>query len=70
MVDLLTSQKLTWKKKSSEDDGRVFEVKALEQSEDPELLQVVSDARTALIEQVHDHTLRASVRNDEILRCP
>lgn len=36
------------------DDGRVFEVKALDRSDDPDLLQVVSDARTALIEQVAD----------------
>lgn len=43
-----------WKMKSMRDDGRVFEVKALDRSDDPDLLQVVSDARTALIEQVHD----------------
>lgn len=51
---MLTSQKLMWKMKSMRDDGRVFEVKALDRSDDPDLLQVVSDARTALIEQVHD----------------
>lgn len=54
MVDLLTNQKLIWEMKSTRDDGRVFEVKALEQSDDPELLQVVRDARAALIEQVAD----------------
>uniref|UniRef100_A0A3P8RI06 Elongation factor G2 n=1 Tax=Astatotilapia calliptera TaxID=8154 RepID=A0A3P8RI06_ASTCA len=54
VVDLLTSQKLMWKMKSMRDDGRVFEVKALDRSDDPDLLQVVSDARTALIEQVAD----------------
>uniref|UniRef100_A0A3Q4GPZ4 Ribosome-releasing factor 2, mitochondrial n=1 Tax=Neolamprologus brichardi TaxID=32507 RepID=A0A3Q4GPZ4_NEOBR len=54
VVDLLTSQKLMWKMKSMRDDGRAFEVKALDRSDDPDLLQVVSDARTALIEQVAD----------------
>ncbi|XP_030597898.1 ribosome-releasing factor 2, mitochondrial [Archocentrus centrarchus] len=54
VVDLLTNQKLIWKMKSTRDDGRVFEVKGLEQSDDPELLQVVRDARAALIEQVAD----------------
>uniref|UniRef100_A0A669DS35 Ribosome-releasing factor 2, mitochondrial n=1 Tax=Oreochromis niloticus TaxID=8128 RepID=A0A669DS35_ORENI len=54
VVDLLTSRKLMWKMKSMRDDGRVFEVKALDRSDDPDLLQVVSDARTALIEQVAD----------------
>lgn len=54
VVDLLTNQKLTWKLKSMKDDGRVFEIKALDESDDPELLQVVDEARTALIEQVAD----------------
>uniref|UniRef100_A0A3Q1B9G3 Ribosome-releasing factor 2, mitochondrial n=1 Tax=Amphiprion ocellaris TaxID=80972 RepID=A0A3Q1B9G3_AMPOC len=54
VVDLLTNQKLIWKLKSMRDDGRVFEIKALDQSDDPELLQVVGEARTALIEQVAD----------------
>ncbi|XP_069024567.1 ribosome-releasing factor 2, mitochondrial [Embiotoca jacksoni] len=54
VVDLLTNQKLTWKPKSTGDDGRAFEVKHLDQSDDAELLQAVSEARTALIEQVAD----------------
>ncbi|XP_063334220.1 ribosome-releasing factor 2, mitochondrial isoform X2 [Pelmatolapia mariae] len=54
VVDLLTSRKLMWKIKSMRDDGRVFEVKALDRSDDPDLLQMVSDARAALIEQVAD----------------
>ncbi|XP_008293713.1 ribosome-releasing factor 2, mitochondrial [Stegastes partitus] len=54
VVDLLTSQKLIWKPKSVTEDGRVFEAKALDQSDDPDLLQEVSEARTALIEQVAD----------------
>ncbi|XP_062290091.1 ribosome-releasing factor 2, mitochondrial [Scomber scombrus] len=54
VVDLLTNQKLIWKLKSSENDGRVFEIKPLEHSDEPELLQEVSEARTALIEQVAD----------------
>lgn len=54
VVDLLTNQKLIWKLKSLQDDGRRFEVKALDQADDPELLQVASEARMALIEQVAD----------------
>ncbi|XP_018528475.1 ribosome-releasing factor 2, mitochondrial [Lates calcarifer] len=54
VVDLLTNQKLTWQQRSMGDDGRVFESKPLDQSDDPELLQEVSEARAALIEQVAD----------------
>ncbi|XP_031716098.1 ribosome-releasing factor 2, mitochondrial [Anarrhichthys ocellatus] len=54
VVDLLTNQKLTWKLRSTRDDGRVFESKPLDQSDEPELLQEVNEARTALIEQVAD----------------
>lgn len=34
------------------DDGRMFESKPLDQSDEPELLQEVNEARAALIEQV------------------
>ncbi|GLD51672.1 ribosome-releasing factor 2, mitochondrial [Lates japonicus] len=54
VVDLLTNQKLTWQQRSMGDDGRVFESKPLDQSDDPELLQEVNEARAALIEQVAD----------------
>ncbi|XP_047426475.1 ribosome-releasing factor 2, mitochondrial [Mugil cephalus] len=55
VVDLLTNQKLVWKIRSlKDDDGRAFEIKNLDRSDDPELLQMVSEARTALIEQVAD----------------
>lgn len=54
MVDLLTSQKLLWKLGSFRDDGRMFESKPLDPSDEPDLLQEVKEARTALIEQVHD----------------
>ncbi|XP_041825790.1 ribosome-releasing factor 2, mitochondrial [Melanotaenia boesemani] len=54
VVDLLTNQKLKWKLRSTDDDGRVFETKALDPSDDPDLLEAVSEARTALIEQVAD----------------
>ncbi|KAK9532340.1 hypothetical protein VZT92_009728 [Zoarces viviparus] len=54
VVDLLTNQKLTWKLRSTSDDGRAFESKPLDQSDEPELLQEVTEARTALIEQVAD----------------
>ncbi|KAM6985462.1 ribosome-releasing factor 2, mitochondrial [Aplochiton taeniatus] len=54
LVNLITNQKITWQLKDREDDGRVFKTVALSQSDDPELLQKVMEARTALIEQVAD----------------
>ncbi|KAK5852346.1 hypothetical protein PBY51_023821 [Eleginops maclovinus] len=56
VVDLLTNQKLIWRPRSmrEEDDGRIFESKPLDESEEPELLEQVNEARTALIEQVAD----------------
>ncbi|XP_029024426.1 ribosome-releasing factor 2, mitochondrial [Betta splendens] len=54
VVDLLTNQKLIWKLSSLSDDGRLFESKPLKQSDDSDLLQEVSEARAALIEQVAD----------------
>lgn len=56
VVDLLTNQKLIWKHKTmrDEEDGRTFEITPLDESEEPELLQEVSEARAALIEQVAD----------------
>ncbi|XP_056259889.1 ribosome-releasing factor 2, mitochondrial [Seriola aureovittata] len=54
VVDLLTNQKLIWKLRSMGDDGRMFESKPLDQSDEPELLQEVNEARMALIEQVAD----------------
>lgn len=36
-----------------EDDGRRYETMPLDQSDEPELLQAVKEARSALIEQVH-----------------
>ncbi|KAG7215338.1 hypothetical protein INR49_022575 [Caranx melampygus] len=56
VVDLLTNQKLTWKLRSlgDDDDGRTFESKTLDQTDEPDLLQEVNEARAALIEQVAD----------------
>ncbi|XP_041816101.1 ribosome-releasing factor 2, mitochondrial [Chelmon rostratus] len=54
VVDLLTNQKLMWNLSSLENDGRMFESKPLEQSDAPELLQEVKEARAALIEQIAD----------------
>lgn len=54
VVDLITNQKLLWKAGSPGDDGRTFDSKPLGQSDEPELLQVVLEARAALIEQVPD----------------
>ncbi|KAM9307399.1 ribosome-releasing factor 2, mitochondrial isoform 2-T2 [Pholidichthys leucotaenia] len=54
IVDLLTNQKFLWKLNSMGNDGRAFEVEAVNQSDDPDFLQMVSEARMALIEQVAD----------------
>ncbi|XP_058473048.1 ribosome-releasing factor 2, mitochondrial [Solea solea] len=54
VVDLITSQKLIWKLSSAGGDGRLFESAPLNQSDEPDLLQEVSEARAALIEQVAD----------------
>ncbi|XP_076614186.1 ribosome-releasing factor 2, mitochondrial [Chaetodon auriga] len=54
VVDLLTNQKLIWNPKSLRDDGQMFESKPLGQSDEPELLQEVKEARMALIEQIAD----------------
>ncbi|TNN44231.1 Ribosome-releasing factor 2, mitochondrial [Liparis tanakae] len=51
VVDLLTNQKLTWNPASARDDGQAFHSKALDQSDEPELLREVGEARAALIEQ-------------------
>lgn len=68
MVDLLTNQKLIWKLGSVGDDGRVFESKPLDQSDEPELLQEAHEARTALIEQVDVLKFKA-LRINKILGC-
>ncbi|XP_048875020.1 ribosome-releasing factor 2, mitochondrial [Brienomyrus brachyistius] len=52
LVDLITSQRMTWHQ--SDSDGRVFETKPLDSSDDPEFLRNVRDARSNLIEQVAD----------------
>uniref|UniRef100_W5KRN7 Ribosome-releasing factor 2, mitochondrial n=1 Tax=Astyanax mexicanus TaxID=7994 RepID=W5KRN7_ASTMX len=54
LVDLITKQRMTWEGKSWAEDGRVFTSRALELTDDPELLEEVSQARGALIEQVAD----------------
>uniref|UniRef100_A0A671WAH3 Elongation factor G2 n=1 Tax=Sparus aurata TaxID=8175 RepID=A0A671WAH3_SPAAU len=61
VVDLLTNQKLSWKLGSSGDDGRKFESKPLDQSDEPELLQEVNEARTALIEQLQEAVRRVTL---------
>ncbi|XP_056146803.1 ribosome-releasing factor 2, mitochondrial [Lampris incognitus] len=54
LVDLLTNQKLTWTMKTREDDGRMFDIKPLSQSDNPKLLQTAREARAGLIEQIAD----------------
>lgn len=52
LVDLITRQKMTWQGSSLTHDGRAFEISALQPSDDPDVIQAVSEARGALIEQV------------------
>lgn len=65
---MLTNEKLLWKLGSLGDDGRMFESKPLDQSDEPELLQEVKEARTALIEQVHDVALYSNVDSFKYFR--
>lgn len=60
-----------WKLRSMGDDGRMFDSKPLDQSDEPELLQEVTEARAALIEQVHVITSTAmlAILNIDTLRC-
>lgn len=68
MIDLITNQKLIWKPKSTEDDGRVFKINNLDPSDDAELLQAVSEARAALIEMVYVVTVTTMI-NHFVLGC-
>ncbi len=52
LVDLITRQKMTWQGSALTYDGRAFETSALQPSDDPDVLQAVSEARATLIEQV------------------
>ncbi|XP_034630579.1 ribosome-releasing factor 2, mitochondrial isoform X2 [Trachemys scripta elegans] len=54
LVDVVTKEQIIWNPSSSLDDGKVFEQKPLIETDDPELLKDVRDARNALIEQVAD----------------
>ncbi|KAF5893994.1 ribosome-releasing factor 2, mitochondrial, partial [Clarias magur] len=54
LVDLITKQRMTWQGKSWAEDGRAFETRALQPSDDPEFLDAVNQARATLIEQVAD----------------
>ncbi|XP_065406180.1 ribosome-releasing factor 2, mitochondrial isoform X6 [Chrysemys picta bellii] len=54
LVDVVTKEQIIWNPASSLDDGKVFEQKPLIETDDPELLKDVRDARNALIEQVAD----------------
>ncbi|KAL7838452.1 hypothetical protein AOLI_G00268560 [Acnodon oligacanthus] len=54
LVDLITKQRMVWQGKSWADDGRLFESRVLEPTDDPELLEEVDQARGGLIEQVAD----------------
>uniref|UniRef100_A0A8C0HA68 Elongation factor G2 n=1 Tax=Chelonoidis abingdonii TaxID=106734 RepID=A0A8C0HA68_CHEAB len=54
LVDIVTKEQIIWNPASSLDDGKVFEQKPVTETDDPELLKDVRDARNALIEQVAD----------------
>ncbi|XP_051552500.1 ribosome-releasing factor 2, mitochondrial isoform X2 [Myxocyprinus asiaticus] len=53
-VDLITKQKIMWQRTSLTDDGRAYEIRALQSSDDMEVLQAFKEARGTLIEQVAD----------------
>nr|XP_034955713.1 ribosome-releasing factor 2, mitochondrial isoform X2 [Zootoca vivipara] len=56
IVDVVTVNQIIWKAKAATelDDGKNFEQKPLEETDDPDLLRDARDARNALIEQVAD----------------
>ncbi|XP_053474017.1 ribosome-releasing factor 2, mitochondrial [Ictalurus furcatus] len=54
LVDLITKQRMTWWGKSWAEDGRAFETRALQSTDDPEFLEEANQARATLIEQVAD----------------
>lgn len=52
LVDLITKQRMTWRGNSWAEDGRAFETRALQTTDDPEFLNEVNQGRATLIEQV------------------
>lgn len=52
-MDLVSNQKLLWKKGFLRDDGRMFDSSLLDQTDEAKLVKEVKEARMALIEQVH-----------------
>ncbi|KAI2664611.1 Ribosome-releasing factor 2, mitochondrial [Labeo rohita] len=61
LVDLITRQKITWQGSSLAYDGRAFETSALQASDDPDVLQAASEARTTLIEQLQEAVRRVTL---------
>ncbi|GAA6109783.1 ribosome-releasing factor 2, mitochondrial isoform X1 [Tachysurus ichikawai] len=54
LVDLITRQQMTWRGTSLADNGRAFETRSLQPTDDPQFLEEVNQARATLIEQVAD----------------
>ncbi|XP_051975965.1 ribosome-releasing factor 2, mitochondrial [Xyrauchen texanus] len=54
LVDLITKQKIIWQRTSLSGDGRAYEIRALQSSDDVEVLQAFNEARGTLIEQLAD----------------
>lgn len=54
LVDLITKKRMTWWGKSWAEDGRAFETRALQSTDNPEFLEEANQARATLIEQVAD----------------
>ncbi|XP_046694829.1 ribosome-releasing factor 2, mitochondrial isoform X2 [Silurus meridionalis] len=52
VVDLVSKQHMMWRGKTWHEDGRAFETRALQPTDDPEFLEEVNQARATLIEQV------------------
>uniref|UniRef100_A0A7D9NK40 Ribosome-releasing factor 2, mitochondrial n=1 Tax=Xenopus tropicalis TaxID=8364 RepID=A0A7D9NK40_XENTR len=54
LVDLVSMETILWNPRAQEDDGRHFEKKAVKEISDVEILDIATDGRNALIEQVAD----------------
>uniref|UniRef100_A0A8C0HBB8 Ribosome-releasing factor 2, mitochondrial n=1 Tax=Chelonoidis abingdonii TaxID=106734 RepID=A0A8C0HBB8_CHEAB len=61
LVDIVTKEQIIWNPASSLDDGKVFEQKPVTETDDPELLKDVRDARNALIEQLQSAVRRVTL---------
>ncbi|XP_048148722.1 ribosome-releasing factor 2, mitochondrial isoform X2 [Corvus hawaiiensis] len=61
LVDVVTKEQIIWKPTSDLDDGKNFERKPLQETDDPNLFQEVQDARNTLIEQLQSAIRRITL---------